>query len=97
MYFVNSICIHFSTGTGNLQKNDRILHIVYDQRGVGSKEEHDSDISSITDDEKDDNGIDTSITQTSLKTEPVPVLDGEDVDLDEIVAIGEDDITEIVH
>ena len=41
--------------------------IVDYQRGVGSKVENDSDISSITDDEKEDNSIDTSVTQTSLK------------------------------
>ena len=58
--------------TGNLKKNDLILLIVDYQRNIVNKEEHDSDISSITDDEKDDNSIDTTITQTSLKTEPVP-------------------------
>ena len=91
---LKNICMDFGIITGNLKQNDLILLIVDYQQGVGSKEENDSDISSITDDEKEDNSVDTSVSQTSLKTSPIPILDGEDVDLDEINAI-EDDITEI--
>ena len=91
---LKSICMGFGIVTWNLKKNDFILHIVDYQRGVSSKEENDSDISSITDDEKEDNSIDTSITQTSLKIDSAPLIDGEDLDVDEIVVV-EDDITEI--
>ena len=91
---LKNICTDFGIRTGNLKKNDLILNIVDYQRDILNKEEHDSDISSITDDEKDDNSIDTSVTQTSLKIEPVPILDGEDVDLDDIIVI-ENDIDDI--
>ena len=91
---LKNICIDFGIVTGNLKKNDLILLLVDHQRGIGSNEENDSDISSITDDEKENNSVDTSVTQTSLKAEPVAVLDGEDLDLDEIVVV-EDDMTEL--
>ena len=61
---------------------------------MGSTEENDSDISSITDDEKEDDSIDTSVSQTSLKTTPIGLLDVVEVELEEIDVI-EDDITEI--
>ena len=89
---LKNICIHFVIVTGNLKKNDLILLIVDYQRGVGSKEEYDSDISSITDDEE--NSTDTSVSCTSLKTPPVPVIDGEVVDVDEVIII-ENDIDDI--
>ena len=91
---LKNICIHFVIVTGNLKKNDLILLIVDYQRGVGSKEEYDSDISSITDDEKEENSTDTSVSCTSLKTPPVPVIDGEVVDVDEVIII-ENDIDDI--
>jgi len=91
---LKNICTNYGIVTGNLKKNDLILLIVDYQRHIINKEEHDSDISSITDDEKDNNSIDTSVTQTSLKSEPVPVVDGEDVDLDDIIVI-ENDIDDI--
>jgi hypothetical protein len=78
---LKNICTDFGTITGNLKKNDVILIIVDYQRKIVNEQENDSDISSITDDEKEDKSIDTSISQTSLKPEPLPALDGEDIDV----------------
>ena len=50
---LKSICTDFGIVTGNLKKNDLILLIVEHQRGISSKEENASDISSITDNEKE--------------------------------------------
>ena len=60
--------------TGNLKKK-LILLIVDNQWGIGSTEENDSNISSITEVEEDDNSIDTSIFLTSLKTTPIGIID----------------------
>ena len=76
----------------NLKSNDLILIIVDYQQNIVN--EQNSDISSMTDDEKEDDIVDTCVSQTSLKTEPIPVPDGDDIDLDEINAV-EDDRTEI--
>ena len=91
---LKNICTDFGIVTGNLKKNDVILIIVDYQRKIVNEQENDSDISSITDDEKEDNSIDTSISQTSLMPEPLPELDGEDIDVAQINAI-ENDIIEI--
>ena len=61
--------------TGNLKEKYLILLIVDYQRGIGGTEDNDSDISSIADVEEEDNSIDTSLSQTSLKTTPIGVLD----------------------
>ena len=47
-------------------------------------------ISSITDVEEEDNMIDTSISKTSLQTMPTDVIDGEEVELEEIYVSGGD-------
>ena len=59
---LKNICIHFVIVTGNLKKNDLILLIVDYQWGIVNEEEHDSDISSITDNEKEEDGVDTSVS-----------------------------------
>ena len=46
---LKQICNEYGIKTGNLKKNDLIILIVDYQRGLKNEEEHDSDISSITD------------------------------------------------
>ena len=65
--------------TGNLKKNDLIIHIIDYQRKLKNEEECNSDISSITDIDEY-NSIDTSVSMTTIKTTPICILDGEDID-----------------
>ena len=57
-----NLCTDFGIITGNLKKIDLILLIVDYQRNIVNEQENDSDISSITDDEKEDNSVDTSVS-----------------------------------
>ena len=78
-------------------RNYLILLIKHHQRGIGSTEEDNSDISSITDVEEDDNSIDTSIALTSLKTTPVGIIDSNDLgEIEELLQVlGVDDVLDI--
>ena len=56
--------------TGNLNKNDLIIHIIDCQRNLKNEEECNSDISSITYIDEY-NSVDMSVSMTTIKTTPI--------------------------
>ena len=76
---LKQLCTEYGIKTGSLKTNDLIILIVDYQRGLKNEEEHDSDISSIMD--IDEQSImDVSVSMTTLKTTPIGIIDGEQLD-----------------
>jgi len=91
---LKQLCHEYGIKTGNLKKNDLIIHIIDYQRGFKNEEECNSDISSITDIDEY-NSIDMSVSMTTIKTTPICIIDGENMDDIEYIDVLENDIQDI--
>ena len=90
---LKQLCTEYGIKTGNLKKNDLIIHIIDCQRNLKNEEECNSDISSITYIDEY-NSIDMSVSMTTIKTTPICILDGEDIDI-VCIDVLENDIQDI--
>ena len=63
---LKQLCNEYGIKTGNLTKNDLIIHIIDYQRGLKHEEECNSDKSSISDIDEY-NSIDPSVSMTTIK------------------------------